>query len=223
MSIATTYQTQRGHPENNVEVTPRMKVDSQTRHALPVADRTLFSGEGYSPVAWAVGAHGGAGASTLARMWAPVGDAGAVWPAKDEFPLCVVVCRSTRMGLDAAQSAVLQAQSGHADECEVLGVVIVADAPGKTPKSLARRETVLEELTQVWRVPYVPGIRENDVSDLAVWAPTPENDDEKTKGRGRKKKFPVTDEVPQTIAQLGTYIFDAAYAAHSLKDKDKDK
>ncbi|MHA2788308.1 DUF6668 family protein [Corynebacterium sp. S7] len=220
MSISTTYQKQRGQPENDVEVAPRLKVDAQTRHALTVAEEPIFTGEGYSPVAWAVGAHGGAGATTLARTLAPVGDAGAAWPTKDEYPLCVVVCRSTRMGLDAAQSAVLQAKSGHAGECEVLGVVIVADAPGRTPKSLVRRETVLEELTHVWHVSYLPGIRENDVSDLAVWVPRSDSEDEGQR-RSRKKNLPVTEEVPQTIAQLGANIFEAAYAAHSLKDKDK--
>lgn len=204
--------------EQPTEETPRMKVDSHTHQALPIADEALWDGRGRAPVVWAVGAHGGAGASTLAQVLAPVGDAGARWPAHDEFGLCVVVCRSTRTGLDAAQSAVLQAQSGHAGSCEVLGVVIVADAPGKTPKSLRHRESVLEELTTVWRVPYLPGIRENDIEDLAVWQPTSDTDEVAGRGRKRAKKQPVTAAVPQVLADRGDDIFRAAFAAHSDKE-----
>ncbi|WP_147291518.1 DUF6668 family protein [Corynebacterium senegalense] len=197
----------------------RLKVDARVAGALPVASTALWQGGGRAPIAWAVSAHGGAGATTLAQMLAPVGDAADQWPAHDEYPLCVVVCRSTRTGLDAAQSAILQSKSGHTGRCEVLGVVIVADAPGKTPKSLAQRETVLEELTTVWRVPYLTGIRENDVGDLAEWKPHRGSESDDGSKRTRRRKSPVTEEVPAAVAAVGEEIFNAAFAVHQQAEK----
>lgn len=220
MTMTLTTPKRRPHPAEVVEVVPRMKVDAQAQRALPLSSQAVFEGSGRAPVAWAVAAHGGAGATTLGRVLAPVGDAGSQWPVHDEFTYCVVVCRSTRTGLDAAQSAVLQAQSGHAAQCQVLGVVIVADAPGRVPKPLVRRELVLEELSTVWRVPYLSGIRESNVADLAVWQPQPNAADDDVQ-RGRRKKQAVTEDVPQVLAQLGEDIFQAAFVAHVQKDENK--
>lgn len=197
-----------------------MKVDTQVCEALPLAEEALYTGDARPPVVWFVGAHGGSGASTLARVFAPMGDADKRWPTHDEHPMCVVVCRSTRSGLDAAQSAVLQAKSGNAGNCSVLGVVIVADAPGKTPKALKQRETVLEDLTPIWRVPYLAGIRENDVNDLAVWEPSMTDEDD-SRRRLRQKPQPVTDTVPKSLAAVGKAIFNEAY--NTFKGQEEEQ
>ena len=58
-----------------------------------------------APLLWIVGAHGGAGTSTWARILG-VGDAGASWPqhVNPTRALSIVVCcRSTAAGLRAAQ------------------------------------------------------------------------------------------------------------------------
>ena len=195
-----------------------MKVDTQVREALPLAQQALHTGDARPPVAWFVGAHGGSGASTLAHVFAPMGDADKQWPTHDEHPMCVVVCRSTKSGLDAAQSAVLQAKSDNAGNCTVLGVVIVADAPGKTPKALRQRETVLEDLTTIWRVPYIAGIRVSDRSDLAVWEPSMP-DEEEQRRRFPSKKQPVTDAVPKALAEVGRKIFTKAYTTFKEQEE----
>lgn len=196
-------------PTDRVEPVRRLKVAQTTTSFLPLADSILANVEQRTPIAWALGAHGGAGASTLAAMIAPLGDAHGTWPVHDDFPYVVVCCRSTRAGLDAAQSAVLQAQAGGAGVCRVLGVVIVADTPGKTPKSLHQRETLLEDITRIWRVPYYPGVREAQVTELAQWRPHTVTE---TK---RVKRAPVTQCVPSDLATIADEIFHAAYRIHT--------
>lgn len=222
MAVATTWRPGQARQVNDTEEVTQpirtLKVDEQVREALPVAQQQLWQSQQRAPVAWAVGAHGGAGTSTLAQVFAPVGDAGTQWPAADEHPWCVVVCRSTRTGLDAAQSAVLQAHSGNAGGCEVLGVVIVADAPGKTPKALRNRETVLEELTEVWRVPYVPGFREHATSELAQWVPTA-GEASKPESKRAGQRVSVTERPPAQVAEVGAAVFRAAFAAFQAKEQ----
>lgn len=220
MALETVRLDQVDDPE---DVRSRLKVAASTRQALPVTDHSLFTSRGPAPVVWAVGARGGAGATTLARVCVPFGDAKGVWPAEDKFPFCVVVCRSTRTGLDAAQSAVLQAENGNAGGCTVLGIVIVADVPGKIPKVLTQRERVLEDLTKVWCVPYLAGFCEHDPSDLTVWNPTDQSDDESSPRRGHRKKQHVTEAVPAVIAEVATQIFRAAYAAHQDLQQEESK
>lgn len=197
-----------------------LKVDAEVCEALPIADAALFADEERPPVAWFVGAHGGAGASTLGRLCAPMEDADKQWPAHDALPLCVVVCRSTRSGLDAAQSAILQAKSGNAGACTVLGVVIVADAPGKTPKVLRQREKVLEDLTTIWRIPYLAEIRETTPDSLAVWEPF-KPEDKTRRRRRRQKKQPMTDSVHPALATVAQTIFNEAYKVFKEKEKEQ--
>lgn len=193
------------------------KISSTAKGFLPVATESLANPEDRAPIAWAVGSHGGAGASTLARVIAPMADAGGQWPACEQHRFCVVVCRSTWTGLDAAHSAVLQSQAGDTGGCEVLGVVIIADAPGRTPKPLVQREKVLEDLTHVWRVPYLPDFRVTAPDKLAVWTPAATTDHERKRGL---RKAQATDEVAAAIAELGHEIFQAAFAAHTKNEKD---
>lgn len=196
---------------------PPRKISATAKGFLPVAHQQLADPAERAPIAWAVGAHGGAGASTLASVIAPIADSGGQWPAYDQHRYCVVVCRSTWTGLDAAHSAVLQSQAGDTGGCEVLGVVIIADAPGRTPKPLVQREKVLEDLTHVWRVPYLPDFRVTAPDKLAVWTPAATTDHERKRGL---RKAPATDEVAAAIAELGHEIFQAAFAAHTKNEKD---
>lgn len=218
MSTVDQYTSVVGADDLDDVCTPRpRRISATAKGFLPIATVQLADPEDRSPIAWAVGAHGGAGASTLARVIAPVADSGGRWPAKDEHRYCVVVCRSTWTGLDAAHSAVLQAQAGDTGGCEVLGVVIVADAPGRTPKPLVQREKVLEDLTRVWRVPYMQDFRVTSPEKLAVWTPSASTDQERKRGL---RKAPATAEVASCIADLGNEIFHAAFSAYKTKEKD---
>lgn len=86
---------------------------------------------------WIVGAHGGAGTSTWARIL-NVGDAGASWPqhVNPTRALSIVVCcRSTAAGLRAAQDVGIEWASG-ALPGQLVGLVVGADAPGRLPREL---------------------------------------------------------------------------------------
>jgi hypothetical protein len=67
----------------------------------------------------------------------------------------VAVCRSHASGLKAAQRWAAWA-SDNKDRVNLLGLVVVADAPGRLPRSL---ESTIRLITggypRVWRVPYV--------------------------------------------------------------------
>ncbi len=99
-----------------------------------------MAGTGGSPGrphwAW-VGAHGGAGVTTLAEVVPGGADFGRDFPAQVGMPglPAVVVCRSNAQGLAAARKAAAVAASF---ATELLGLVVVADMPERRrPKPLA--------------------------------------------------------------------------------------
>ncbi|MBQ1162554.1 hypothetical protein KBZ21_31540 [Streptomyces sp. A73] len=140
-----------------------------------------------------VGAHGGAGTSTLAEM---VGgrDLGRRWPdpSQGEPGRVLLVARTHGSGLRAASRALEALHSGeHPAGVDLLAVVLVADAPGRLPFHLAQRVRVLRSVADVHRVPWVPG-----------W-------------RGEKRTGPVPRTI-RTLAELaGTQL------AHSKKREKK--
>ncbi len=96
--------------------------------------------------------HGGAGTSTLSQA-VPGGIEIREDPSWPAFPV-VAVCRSHATGLEAAQRwAAAQALT---PTVVLAGLVVVADAPGRLPRSL---ETVIRLVTggypRVWRLPWI--------------------------------------------------------------------
>ena len=149
---------------------------------LPLATTPLADVDEWAPIVWAVAAHGGAGASSLAHALAPMGDAGQCWPVQDEHPWCVIVARSTRDGLEAAHDALLQAQAGRAGSCVVLGLMVVADAPGKLPKPVLQKLKVIERIVpQIWRVSFHAQWRSELIDHRPDWSPLDESDDDHRK------------------------------------------
>ncbi len=86
---------------------------------------------------WAVGAHGGAGCSTIAALMAPVGDAGDAWPiAPDgEQARVLLVARESYTGLSAARRALTEWVGGRVPVA-LEGLLLIAAQPGGTPKEL---------------------------------------------------------------------------------------
>lgn len=168
-----------------------------------------------APAVWMVGAHGGAGCSTLAAMMAPMGDAGQLWPAADESPLCVLVCRSTKYGLERAHQAALQARAGEAGDVILLGIVVVDDSPGKCPKALERKISVMSDVFRIWRIPYLTDLRMAIPDECAQWTPG----DEPVASPGllsSTKKVAFTESVPAPIFAVAEEIFSSAAEAHEL-------
>ncbi|MGW7282721.1 DUF6668 family protein [Streptomyces sp. NPDC054844] len=109
-------------------------------------------------VSW-VGAHGGAGVSTLAAVYGGQ-DCGRGWPGPGDPPSVLLVARTHATGLAAVHRAVAAFRQGQAPAGLDLGsVVLVADAPGRLPRPLAQRVKLLEAAVDVHRVPWVPAWR----------------------------------------------------------------
>jgi hypothetical protein len=116
---------------------------------------------------WWLGVHGGAGVTVLDALVPGGADAHRRWQSPRLHPgpeAVVLVCRTHLSGLVAAQDAVQQWRGGSApDGVRVVGVVAVADAPGR----LARAQTSeLARLTAsapaLWRIPWFERLRAVD-------------------------------------------------------------
>ncbi|OZC62871.1 hypothetical protein CH267_00225 [Rhodococcus sp. 06-621-2] len=165
---------------------------------IPLPERTP------APMLWLLGAHGGAGVSTLAHVLAPAGDCGDRWPGGHgkQSPYVAVVARETVSGLVRAGELLRQHTAGHGGPAKVIGLITVADRPGrKLPKQIHQtRDVVTALVDREWRIGWVeqyPLAR--DPSGLAVWSPfdpPPE-----------KKRSPT--DVPADIAAVGTQLREA--------------
>jgi hypothetical protein len=122
---------------------------------LPVTRPRLGDGETW----WWLGVHGGAGVSTLEQAVPGGRDAGRAWPAAPDAtgaqPV-VLVARSSASGLRAAQHAAQQWASRMVTGVDLLGLVVVADAPGRRPKVLRDQVRLVSgAVPRLWEIPWV--------------------------------------------------------------------
>lgn len=107
---------------------------------------------------WWVGAHGGAGESTLAALVPTWQSASHAWPRVPGHPApspVVLTARSNVHGLRAAQSAATQWAAGLAPFVQLIGLVVVADAPGRPPKPIREfTHLVSGGVPRTWHVPW---------------------------------------------------------------------
>lgn len=98
-------------------------------------DRRTMAG---SASVWIIGAHGGAGESRIAEIIGGARDTDHCWPVLPDgsSPRVLLVCRGDIHGLTAARSALTQWASGAAPAVELLGLAVLADAPGRAPREL---------------------------------------------------------------------------------------
>jgi len=105
-----------------------------------------------------VGAHGGAGTSTVARLLNAT-DSGRFWPEPGESGSSmrvVLTARTNAVGLMAASQALAgYCASSHSEGPYLAGFVLVPDAPRRLPKELNRRIAILASATMVYRLPWV--------------------------------------------------------------------
>lgn len=119
----------------------------------------VFASSGRGP--WWLGAHGGAGEDTLAQLLG--GDpCRHRWPQPTDTqdrPLVVLVARQNAHGLDAAARAARDWAAGSHPGIDLLGLVVVAAAPGKVPKNLrARTRIVAGGVPRTWMVPWIESL-----------------------------------------------------------------
>lgn len=173
----------------------------------PVWDRPVPRESGRAPAIWLLGAHGGAGVSTIESMWSPAADSRRGWPAEESAPFVVIVARMHATGLDAAHRLCLQHQAGAVGGCELLGLVTVAAGPGKPALSLARRrELVAAAAGASWHIDWIPELLTATPTELASWQP---GDTPPLAKRFSSPPSP-TDAVPATVANSAAAVFSAA-------------
>lgn len=106
---------------------------------------------------WWMGAHGGAGETTLAAMDPNGWEAGHAWPLHPAGSHVVVVARETATGLQAATNARKSIAAGAVPGVTLLGLVTIAAAPGKTPPTITQRLRLLEKAyPRTRRIPWRP-------------------------------------------------------------------
>lgn len=127
------------------------------------------------PVLWIVGAHGGSGESSIAQLdprWRASGHAWVATTNGSPLP-CVLVARTNTRGLTAAQAALTQwAASGAGPSVRLLGLILIADAPGKLPAPLRDLAKVVGGgAPRVWQLPWNDGWRQGDEPAEAMRRP----------------------------------------------------
>ena len=144
-------------PEEVIVVRPRAR--PQRLAGIPevqstLGRRELTREERLVPV-WLVGAHGGAGVSTIAGLINRVGDAGAALPiaGDGEQARVVLVARESWTGLSAARDALTEWVGGRVP-VRLEGLLLVAAQPGGAPKQLRELAELVRSQANgvVWRL-----------------------------------------------------------------------
>lgn len=118
-----------------------------------------------SAAVWITGAHGGAGESRIADLLDGARVTDHCWPVLQDgsTPRVLLVCRSDMRGLTTARSALTQWVSGAAPELDLLGLAVLADAPGRTPKALRDFAAIVGGgAPRLWILPWVEAWRHGD-------------------------------------------------------------
>ena len=136
----------------------------ETPHAVGVRSlagglRSVSVHAGAAPV-WVVGAHGGAGETSLAGLDPTWADMRHHWPRPEPGSgrCAVLLCaRTNSAGAQAAQVALTQWASGEVTGIDLLGLVWIADAPPKPPKPLRDLMHVVSGgAPRTWKLPWIP-------------------------------------------------------------------
>lgn len=117
---------------------------------------------------YVVGAHGGSGESRLASLIPNAYATGHAWP---DLPAgisrpSVLVARGDITGLLAARSAAAQWARGLAGPSQLVGLVIMADVPGKMPRPLHDFLAVISGgVPRCWPFPFIDSWRLSESSE----------------------------------------------------------
>jgi hypothetical protein len=171
-----------------VHVPPAAVISTPLRGMVEpdAADRLARRTTTGSAVLWVTGAHGGAGESRIAGLLPGARTADHCWPVLQDGakPRVLLVCRADMRGLTAARSALTEWASGAAPEVDLLGLAVLADAPGKTPRPLRDFAAIVGGgAPRLWILPWVEAWRHGEsmspppareyqrfITDLAVLA-----------------------------------------------------
>ncbi len=133
--------------------------------SAPPAGRTLDSFAHPAGTLALLGAHGGAGVTSLLRAGLDqvAVDADRCWPRAG---LVLLVARTSTSGLEWARDLARQHASGRAGDVELLGLVLVPDAPGRLPARVSGlRDLVSGAFGRTWHLPWLEPWRLAATSD----------------------------------------------------------
>ncbi|MGN2642258.1 hypothetical protein ACTD5D_40045 [Nocardia takedensis] len=186
---------------------------------VPMWQRAVPGGPGrVAPLVWLVGAHGGAGVSSVAASIGFAGDAQRRWPTRvgfgdgDDSPLVVLLARTHMAGLAALHHTLLaHLQSRTPAGVHLVGVLTVADSDRPLPTPVAMRRDTVESLARTdleartWRLGWVEPWRSLEISQLPRWEP----------GRpvARRTDRDATRAPPAPVQGLAEQMFTAARSA----------
>lgn len=159
-------------PPAAAAISPHMTGSSSPQRGVPapdLADQLPTHHRRQAAQLWCVGAHGGAGETSLAALVPEWAAAGHGWPLPPgSAPTRVVLAARTNMrGLRAAQLAATQWAAGLVPHVDLLGLVLVADAPGRLPRPLREFAQLLAGgLPRTWSVPWVEAWRLGEPPEL---------------------------------------------------------
>ncbi|MEW1736234.1 DUF6668 family protein [Nocardia beijingensis] len=171
---------------------------------------------GRPPLVWLLGAHGGAGVTTLERLLAPAADCHRRWPAPigRESPYVLVVARATVIGLAAADALLRQHHAGLAGDSTVVGLVTVAARPGRLPAAIRRDRDLYSGLVEhLWHVDWHETWTLAGHDALPVWTPGqpppqhPRRDDD-------------LSTPPPDVRALGAAVTETVAALHHATNTD---
>ncbi|BCW42718.1 hypothetical protein StoSoilB3_42530 (plasmid) [Arthrobacter sp. StoSoilB3] len=161
-------------PDKNVEEqTPDVHVPPTAVISTPLkgmvepdtADRLSSRTMSGTAALWVIGSHGGAGESRTADLLDGARPTGHCWPVLQDGgkPRVLLVCRADMHGLTTAQNALTQWVSGAAPAVDLIGLAVLADAPGKTPKALRDFTAIVGGgAPRLWTLPWVEAWRHGD-------------------------------------------------------------
>ncbi len=134
---------------------PALSLPASGSVSAPPAGRSVETSTSTVGGVALLGAHGGAGVTSLLRAGLDqvAVDADRCWP---KTGLVLLVARTSTSGLEWARDLARQHASGHAGDVELLGLVLVADAPGRLPaRSAGLRDLVSGAFHQTWQLPWL--------------------------------------------------------------------
>lgn len=134
---------------------PALSLPASGLVSAPPAGRTLGTSAGAVDGIALLGAHGGAGVTSLLRagLNQVAVNADRCWP---KAGLVLLVARTSTSGLEWARDLARQHASGLAGDVTLLGLVLVADAPGRLPARIAGlRDLVAGAFARTWHLPWL--------------------------------------------------------------------
>lgn len=176
------------------------------------ADRAVVRREplrldGQPAAQWVMmGAHGGAGASTLAQWWPQAADSEAAWPGSPETTqLVVLVARETMTGLVAA---VTRLREWHAQLAPpgvvVIGLVLTPARPGRPPAAVGRFLDIVAPLVAgaVYRIGWYDELLVLERRELASCDPA-------TSAPRQRRRIDLTAVAPYEVSKTASRISES--------------